>query len=126
MTRAAVKGLVVFLAVILFGTFTYFCVLVYNREEEMLAARAGLVFAKNEREIEAVLGAPIKVSKKFISIHSSHSSGVFTQKDENDGYVFKLYTYWAPVSFFHGSYRTMAAKIRPSDGAVMAVKIVVE
>ena len=48
MTRAAVKGLVVFLAVILFGTFTYFCVLVYNREEEMLAARAGLVFAKNK------------------------------------------------------------------------------
>jgi hypothetical protein len=126
MIRGAVKTFTVVLAAILICVFASFCAVIYDQEEKALKKRADLVHSKYERDIEAILGAPIKISERFISIHPSHSSGIFTEKDEEQGYVFKLYNYWVPSTPFHGSYKTLAVKIRPSDGTILAAKIVVE
>jgi hypothetical protein len=92
-----------------------------------LEARLALQHAKNVAEVEQVLGKPIEEWGRLDRIRPDFSQGIYTQADDESGYVLKRYLLWGgDISTLHPGYLTLVVKVRPTDGAVLAAKVVHE
>lgn len=87
-------------------------------------ARLQLQHAKNIAEIEQVLGPPLEEWARSDHIYQEAAQlGIYTQADEQAGYVLKRYLLWSEVLTFHPGFLDLFVKVRPSDGAVLAAKV---
>jgi len=92
-----------------------------NRRYE---ARLQLQHAKTIAEIEQVLGPPWEEWARLDNVHYEFAQlGIYTQADEQAGYVLKRYLLWSEVLTFHPGFLDLLVKVRPSDGAVLAAKV---
>ena len=85
--------------------------------------RLALVHCRHVSEIEVVLGPPQQVYLKLGEVHPSHATEIYSQEDERAGLVLHRYNLWFVGLGFHVGYRTLLAKVRPSDGAVIAARV---
>ena len=92
-----------------------------------LEARLALQHAKNVMEVEQVLGEPMEEWGRFDRIRPDFSQGLYTPADEQAGYVLKRYLLWGgDITTLHPAYLDLFVKVRPSDGAVLAAKVIHE
>jgi len=92
-----------------------------------LEARLALQHAKNVAEVEQVLGKPMEEWGRFDRIRPDFSQGLYTPADEQAGYVLKRYLLWGgDITTLHPAYLDLFVKVRPSDGAVLATKVLNE
>ena len=95
-------------------------------DDRRYEARLQLQQAKNIAEVEQVLGKPMQTWRKYDHINLHYSRDVFTPEDEAAGLVLQQYMLWGEVLTFHPGYLTLVVKVRPTDGAVLAAKVVHE
>lgn len=85
--------------------------------------RLALVHCRHVAEIESVLGPPQQVYLRHGEVHPSHAAEIYSKEDERSGLVLHRYNLWFVGLGFHVGYKTLLAKVRSSDGAVIAARV---
>lgn len=85
--------------------------------------RLALVHCRHVSEIEVVLGPPQEVFLRHEEVHPDLAAKFYSPEDERSGLALHRYNLWFVGLGFHVGYQTLLAKVRTSDGAVIAARV---